>query len=411
MRPRTSNAAAREPKRAKDREAQRLNRIRTKAYISQLENEAAELCQASASQHELGSTVENQFGQLREVSEKLQRTLNQIGRLARGVSTHLSSEAAEDDGLSTPPTEPKTGAKDSETRHEREALRAGSNYTEVEIDAPFLASAGPDAYQTRILHGLSPSDPNTQVVLVDFFKVPQHEQNMFTSMDNMINILRQNLSSGPVFDRSNDDDTCIRAVVFGWDTVPSKSLDSVWTAINALDRMIFRDCGVVERVAMVSLLRLLLLNLISPARTGQRQLPVYMQPTATQMSIPHSQLIDAVVWPSLRDLLIVTGCKHVTQQQLLRYAEDLMFEWPYEVRDIYMHETNMGRYSMSKEYKDRLFSAQCWTLRPGRCKCVFQRPIGDEVGICGICDLELDLLDCATVMNEDVSPDNARFGK
>ena len=395
-----NSASARERKRAKDRESQRVSRIRTKAYISHLETEIAELRQSSTTGNSLAGTVEKQFAHLRKESETLQRALDHIGRLVKDASQRRSGRT--DDGAVDSASRPQSlnSPNVEGQRHEnngRDRRDCPSKLDESTATFPQVASSI-DPYQVHVLHGISPSDPAAQVVLADFFKKPMaDEPNMFISLNNMISILQHQTI---FFVRSEDDDTCIRAVLHGWETLASRELDAVWTAIQALDRMIFRNCAIVERVAMVRLLRLVLLSMIDPTSRAQQTLPPYLQLTKTQTSTPHPPVIDILVWPSLRDLLIITGCQHVTQQQVLKYAQDLVFEWPFEIRDIYKKDVKTGQHAFSKDLDERFFAADAWSMREeGRCQCVFQRHSGSKEpgtataggidGICVLCDLDL----------------------
>lgn len=256
-----------ERKRAKDREFQRNHRVRTKAYVTQLENEIADL--RKAGQGELGSTVESQFAELQKEHENLRKALEKIGRSAQEAVAQASNPASNVATASLTPDSIKLHQIHEADHDERLNHTEADNACHLVEYDPILTNepGAMDDYQIKILHGLSPSDPAAASILSSFFQTSsQTEPNMFAQLDNMVKTLRRVYEKSSVIpiNQSFDDDICIRAIIFGWDCVPLNSLDSIWTAIQALDRLVYKDCPLVERVAMIRLLRTLLVVRYKP---------------------------------------------------------------------------------------------------------------------------------------------------
>jgi len=267
------NAATRERKRAKDREAQRVSRERTKAYITHLETVVAELRQSS--QKELGSTVEEQFKQQRKEIERLQRTVHKIARLAQSVAgpgtssanaeeKSLGGRSGEDEALEeaddgdvrmmTPPKEPSTAVLPEEAR-----LNHQINSSPVAASTP--ASPSPsdtDAWKEKVLHGISPTDPSATSFLSSFLPLDCNMPNMFAALNGVITALQFCHGTRPTMTEAQDDDLCIRAVMFGWESVDEREFDVVWRAIRTIDRRLYARCRTIERVGMLRILRAML---------------------------------------------------------------------------------------------------------------------------------------------------------
>jgi hypothetical protein len=264
-------AATRERKRAKDREAQRVSRERTKAYITHLETVVAELRQSS--QKELGSTVEEQFKQQRREIEKLQRTVHKIARLAQSVGGSAAAAAAAEAGNARAAID-KDDAMEEDERVEagrspekeqsqprgREESTASNSHTSHKHPSPSSPQDTPspsdsDAWKEKILHGISPTDPGATSFLSSFMPQTTTTPNMFAALNGVITALQFCHGTKPVLSEAQDDDICIRAVMFGWETVEEHELDVVWRAVRTIDRRLYARCRVVERVGMLRILR------------------------------------------------------------------------------------------------------------------------------------------------------------
>ena len=259
-------AATRERKRAKDREAQRVSRERTKAYITHLETVVAELRQSS--QKELGSTVEEQFKQQRREIEKLQRTVHKIARLAQSVANpQLAAEAGNgtvDDGDEGGRAEARPSPeKDSnnQPRRREDSATANSNGSNKQGTSTGPTSPDPttpsdcDAWKEKIMHGISPTDPGATSFLASFMPQDVAPPNMFAALNGVITALQFCHGTKPQLTEAQDDDICIRAVMFGWETVAESELDVVWRAVRTIDRRLYSRCRVIERVGMLRILR------------------------------------------------------------------------------------------------------------------------------------------------------------
>ena len=262
-------AATRERKRAKDREAQRVSRERTKAYITHLETVVAELRQSS--QKELGSTVEEQFKQQRKEIERLQRTVHKIARLAQSVASPGLVAGTESDSknrdamdMDDQPRE-KTVEIDGmrmtpeKDRHHNSSPTTNPNtLNKQQTPSPSPSSPEDDAWQTKVMHGISPSDPGITSFLSSFMPHDLTPPNMFAALNGVITALQFCHGTSPKLTEQQDDDICIRAVFFGWDSVGDAEMDVIWRAVRTIDRRLYGRCRVIERAGMLRILRAML---------------------------------------------------------------------------------------------------------------------------------------------------------
>ena len=121
----------------------------------------------------------------------------------------------------------------------------------------------------------------------------------------------------------------------------------------------------------------------------------------------HAPIVDCLIWPSLRDLMLAIDCTYSSQDSCIKYGEVLRFDWPHDARDLYKISykptsptsissatSNVNThapptpsssgtdgaaagttkvYSFTHEYETRYAALGSWSLRPGA-KCLFQRP-------------------------------------
>lgn len=420
------NPATRERKRAKDREAQRVSRERTKAYITHLETVVAELRQSS--QKELGSTVEEQFKQQRKEIERLQRTVHKIARLAQSVASPgqaadsgaSKEELDEEDDVHMSPLfkqpSPTSRSREDSNPHKQTPSPPSVSTPESPPDS--------DAWKEKVMHGISPTDPTATSFLSSLMPNNRILPNMFAALNGVITALQFCHGTTPQLTEAQDDDITIRAVMFGWDTVEEGELDVVWRAIRSIDRRLYGRCRMIEKVGMLRILRAMLVvchnppafltchsttylldlthtphqKIVYTAAKTRTTIPAYMNPTALQATKTHPPLVDLIIWPSLRDLMLAMDCTYSSQDACLNYAEVLRFNWPHDTRDVYKitrHDTSSLSnlpptpastasstplpqrrreiYSFTHEYETHYASLTSWSLKPGS-KCLFQRP-------------------------------------
>ncbi|KAL3476840.1 hypothetical protein BJX99DRAFT_227015 [Aspergillus californicus] len=227
-------------KRLTDRKAQRQRRERIKTYTARLEKTIEELTTSSGNGME--ATLLKQLEQQRTKNERLTGVINHIHEVLE--ETRSSSPGAESpltlgSGLSTA----ASGSGSASTAIPKRTSNLGkqpqqpSNHNPTYIINIDLA--------TKIsLHSQNPSNDGTR----NYFQVVN---------DSISNVAKEQSSITPSTS-ADDDDLAIRAILHGWDSIRDGDRitgDGIWGLLQALDQGIFSQTGMVERVAILRLMR------------------------------------------------------------------------------------------------------------------------------------------------------------
>lgn len=241
---RSARLSTAERKRLTDRKAQRQRRERIKTYIARLEKTLEDLTATSGSGME--ATLLKQLEQQRSKTERLTNVINHIHEVLEESrssvspapeSPLLTQGESSISAASLPPSIP------SRLLDPLEQLRSSTpnNNNDKKRRAPFTISAD---LATRIsLHSQNPGNSGTR----NYFEIVN---------DSIANVSKEQNSIIPST-TADDDDLAIRAILHGWDSVRDggRSLDRVWGLLQALDQGIFSETGLVERVAVLRLMR------------------------------------------------------------------------------------------------------------------------------------------------------------
>ncbi|KAL2868180.1 bZIP transcription factor [Aspergillus lucknowensis] len=231
-----------ERKRLTDRKAQRQRRERIKTYIARLEKTVEELTAASGNGME--ATLLKQLEQQRLKTERLTNVINHIhevleetrsssspGHESSPLLTNGESSASACAATSAAPAVPRR-LLNPDSSAQQQSNRPRPTFT-INIDLATKIS----------LHSQNPSNSGTR----NYFQVVN---------ESISNVAKERNSILPST-VEDDDDLAIRAILNGWDSIHSsgRNLDHVWGLLQALDQGIFSRTGLVERAAILRLMR------------------------------------------------------------------------------------------------------------------------------------------------------------
>lgn len=374
-RPLKLTASQRERKRAIDREAQRSIRIKTKNYIAHLESlvKAMEQNDTNGPEGDNNRTRElmNQLRQSQEEVRRLREAMLGVQRVLGGALGDLSklggvSESHEPRQLSSSASPP--------SGNEQTSTLGGSfsGPTRPSIDtgggAFWLAPNDPNQPSSSTAvnsgHTSPPSvhpgrpakDPSLRFEGEMFYYAEYHLARVYSSP-----------GPGAFTNRPFDEDIVVRAVVEGWPAVEERyPLDLGWQVLQEIDQVIFGECGVVERMAALRLLRMKLLHVANTkagsAIPGPQGLPQFMTSEVVQHD-NRANVVDNFVWPGFRKLLIETPQRYITNEFNERYRHNLKFLWPFDVADTYSKDPMTALYCSSPEFMRRQADIRCWTMK------------------------------------------------
>lgn len=275
------SAAHLEKRRMADRESQRAGRERTKNHIRHLEK-LVESLQKSEDNDRLGALME-QCQELRGQNEQLMSVISNIGRMCKsiehpeetrrhpGPSPSISFKTALQPDLHQRPLHSGIAAVDMRSgvpTHEDQPgswwNQSGLSEVEGMHQVPLLASIDPSLPNLDSPTQSQASPIQTLHTAPRSFVAPEIASE--TTAEVVNNILSKAELFTVLTTHPNDDaDIAIRAVLNGWNSVrQTDALDDGWESISKVDQHAFISCGLIERLAILHVMRLKLRVCIAP---------------------------------------------------------------------------------------------------------------------------------------------------
>lgn len=273
------SAAHLEKRRMADRESQRAGRERTKNHIRHLEK-LVESLQKAEDNDRLGALME-QCQELRGQNEQLMSVISNIGRLCKSIEhpdeTRTRSDISpafktsmERDLHQQPPPHSGIAAAASFPAHEGQPESWWHQIGLTEMEGMHQVPINP------VLSSIDPLLPNpnspiqAQSPIQTLHTVPRPFPAPETATESTAEAVNNILSKAELFtvlstQPDEDTDIAIRAVLNGWNSVKQMdSLDDGWESISKVDQQAFISCGLIERLAILEVMRLKLRVCIPP---------------------------------------------------------------------------------------------------------------------------------------------------
>ncbi|KAL4799193.1 hypothetical protein BDV19DRAFT_294239 [Aspergillus venezuelensis] len=396
----TGDRAAR--KREQDRQAQRSAREKTKKLIAHLESRIETLTRfhSSGNVQELIDELEVQ----RKANEALRNTLRSIEKAISGglseANTALknfnSTEKALVDESISPNSESSkqivSNGRINDIPQHPTLLAPSQGHVPPQSVSPsfddpsMIDKYSPNGTYVNISDGISMSGKAPDDVHVPFnstlhtfpLDMPMPIQAVVHSAEQPCDCCKQLLYMNDMLgrfaltctrsmadQRIRDMDIAIRAVVHGWDAVTQlHPLDPVWTMLRTADESVWRTCGAVERLAILRVVSLMLRYLSDPSEPNHSHLPRFMRQRPCQNRIIHKPLIDFVVWPALRERLILFPHQHCSERFWSMFWTCFRFTWPYRLQDAFLQQGQTGLYRFSDAFTKSFYDLQHWCMAP-----------------------------------------------
>ncbi|KAH9207556.1 hypothetical protein DL95DRAFT_527832 [Leptodontidium sp. 2 PMI_412] len=378
-----------ERKRQTDRESQRVVRERTKKYISHLENlvDTLQKCQRD----ERLQSMALHCKELHDENERLRSSLTCITRIIRGVEMPEGSES-----ISTRPADqplvaqklragsfaymngsPHGSASFPKEQAQYHSPMSTDNQGPIPV-VPFAHSASlkipspngsaehffPSDHQSALPSKASGSPATRISDRAQSISANGDESTVFAMINN-----RLGEADGVKLEIKTDEDAdiAIRAVAHGWPLVEQRyELDPAWGIIRQIDQEIFFCCGPIERLGILRVIRLKLLQQMTTSSNRQQiqaLTPPYMHSRPLQEFVEHPRIIDYFVWPELREFLILnTGKAEASNQIAAVFVSSLRFLWPFDLGDAWTRNRHTDLYSYSKLFDEYFNDVRTWSL-------------------------------------------------
>ncbi|KAL4932508.1 bZIP transcription factor [Aspergillus undulatus] len=397
----TGDRAAR--KREQDRQAQRSAREKTKKLIAHLESRIETLTRfhSSGNVQELIDELEVQ----RKANEALRSTLRSIEKAINGglseantiLNNYNNTEKSLVDGSISPDSENSkrigTNVGDNGFSQQSALLAPGhpSQIPQQSVSPSFEESSMIDKFSPNgtFVHmqdglpmaGKAPNDvhvPFNSTLHTFPLDMPMPIQAVVHSEESPCDCCKQLLYMNDMLgrfaltctrsmadQRIRDADIAVRAVLHGWDAVGHLyPLDPVWTMLRTADDAVWRNCGAVERLAVLRVVSMMLRYLSDPSEHNLSHLPRFMRQRPSQHRIIHKPLIDFVVWPALRERLILFPHQHCSEKFWSMFWTCFRFTWPYRLQDAFLPQDQTGLYRFSDAFTKSFYDLQNWCMTP-----------------------------------------------
>ncbi|KAJ9612169.1 hypothetical protein H2200_003766 [Cladophialophora chaetospira] len=407
-------ASQRERKRAIDREAQRSIRLKTKNYIAHLENlvrimenggsntnggePGAQSQEPSTSQQE-GERARALLSQLRHSEEEVRNLKEMLFGVQKLVGSALAptDEEAESKWLALASTcNGDQALRNPNMPHHDHLENCASVYSQSSDSSspvmelgyqPYDQSNATEAFSTEYTSKAAGSQPYTtqQQDLYNSFgrfsapagrpepptsgagdvSIAKEEGDLFLLTERQVNRVlaggHQSFTNQPL-----DEDIIVRAVLHGWRDVQDEYLlDKGWQALRTIDQCVFRESGVVERMAILYMMRLKLLHQSNINPQYLAPLPPFFQRGAQEDPevLKTTPIIEHFIWPGLRSSLCRNPKWHIDKKYSDAFRHSLKFVWPFDISDLYSKDFSTQLYSITPEFKQRQWDLRSWTMK------------------------------------------------
>ncbi|KIX10411.1 uncharacterized protein Z518_01493 [Rhinocladiella mackenziei CBS 650.93] len=413
-------ASQRERKRAIDREAQRSIRVKTKNYIAHLENLVRIMEKGGTDSREGGADKNGQghapngqseerarelLSQLRQSQEEVGRFREMVSGVQRLIGGALDSAPEAEpkrltfSGLATngPSVQPafQRGLQETSSQIEncasvyshssgsssalveygycppqskqpKAAADAAQGHPSMSVGSQVQPLSQHDRFDAceRLFsaQGVTERQPSTERPDVPQGRV---EGELFFFSEREINrVLAE--SHGYFANQPFDEDIIVRAVLHGWRDVQDQYvLDSGWHALKRIDQVVFGECGIVERMAILRTMRLKLLHQGHRGPRSLTSLPSFhcRGPTEDVEALEKIPIIEHFVWPGFRINLCNNARKYINNKFSDAFRHSFKFLWPYDISDLYVRDPVAQLYSTAPEFIQRQSDLRSWTMR------------------------------------------------
>lgn len=163
-----------------------------------------------------------------------------------------------------------------------------------------------------------------------------------------------------------DEDIIVRAVLHGWRDVQDQYLlDRGWQALQSIDQNVFRDSGVVERMAILNMMRQKLLYQTRANPYSLAPLPSFFQRSSMENSdvLNQTPVIEHFIWPGMRTVLCNNTKKYINNKFSDTFRRSFKFLWPHDISDAYVRDPVTQLYAIAPEFRQRQGDLRSWTMR------------------------------------------------
>ena len=159
-----------------------------------------------------------------------------------------------------------------------------------------------------------------------------------------------------------NEDVPVRAVVEGWEAVEKFGhMHPAWRLLRGIDEHLFSTCEPRERLAILTVMGLLLQAHLNPTTEQHRKLPSFYFKRPSQDML-HSYATEYFAWPGLRERFVFSEHRYCSNIFWHLFCRNMRVQWQYEFRDCYVRNTETGLYKISPTFNERINDIRSWTM-------------------------------------------------
>jgi hypothetical protein len=104
--------------------------------------------------------------------------------------------------------------------------------------------------------------------------------------------------------------------------------------------------------------------LICPSSTTYLAIPEWLRPTPNQLLMPHIPLVDFIVWPAFRELVVQIPAMQERMNWLLEMNLHVQCEWGFTAGEALKKDEDTGRVDLTDEAKETVRDLENWSVGP-----------------------------------------------
>lgn len=127
----------------------------------------------------------------------------------------------------------------------------------------------------------------------------------------------------------------------------------------------FPDCSTLpEQIGVLYHMFLLMRWQISPTQKNYDEMPDWITPRPAQLFTPHPAWVDYVLWPKMRDRIVLTHREYPFENWFIPYSRTVSCNWPHEPTDCLLHDTESDELIINPVFERHIRDLNNWSLGP-----------------------------------------------
>lgn len=127
----------------------------------------------------------------------------------------------------------------------------------------------------------------------------------------------------------------------------------------------FPDCATLpEQIGVLYHMFLLMRWQISPTKKNYDDMPDWITPRPSQLLTPHPAWVDYVLWPKMRDRIVLTHREYFFESWFIPYSRTVSCNWPHDAADCLLHDTESDELVINPVFERHIRDLNNWSLGP-----------------------------------------------